>query len=279
MHKTHTHTDDQKAFYKLFWSTRVYFSNPPTIFADENFEKLQKGTDKIVERFGIIGEKEAEILGARKNEGLKRSREEFEQEDKSSMEEDPVIVEEMLALINRDYRFPRLLSSRRLLDLEMEDARFRRNLIVQYLILFQYLSGFSTEEKEKTKEALAARGATKQSLIQPSYTLSDDQIKWIDETKQVLLKLLRAIKPHGKLYTDIILTILEHERHWIIWKASGCPAFEKQPRDNKKLEQNRLSKKPRLEAPPRKYRYSHGNQEVSKLFSKDNSISLSSFML
>lgn len=232
-----------------------------------------------MERFETIGEKEAEILGARKNESLKRSREEYEEKGGSNMEEDPVVVEEMLALINRDYRFPRLLSSRRLLDLEMEDARFRRNVIVQYLILFQYLSGFSADEKEKTKEALAARGATKQSLIQPSYTLSDDQIKWIHDTREVLLKLLRAIKPHGKLYTDIILTILEHERHWIIWKASGCPAFEKEPRDNKKLEQNRLNKKPRLEAPPRKYRYSHGNHEVSKLFGKDNITSLSTFML
>lgn len=232
-----------------------------------------------MEKFDVIGEKEAEILGARKNEGLKRSREDYENGDASGMEEDPAIVEEMLALINRDYRFPRLLSSRRLLDLEMEDARFRRNVIVQYLILFQYLSGFSAEEKEKTKDALAARGATKQSLIQPSYTLSDDQIKWIEDTKQVLLKLLRAIKPHGKLYTDIILTILEHERHWIIWKASGCPAFEKQPRDNKLLESSRLAKKPRLEAPPRKYRFSHGNFEVSKLFGNSTNTSLSTFML
>ncbi|OAD04874.1 hypothetical protein MUCCIDRAFT_79967 [Mucor lusitanicus CBS 277.49] len=268
-------TDEQKSFYKLFWSTRVFFSNPPTIFADDNFKTLQQGTDKIVEKFDVIGEKEAEILGARKNEGSKRSREDYE----NGMEEDPAIVEEMLALINRDYRFPRLLSSRRLLDLEMEDARFRRNVIVQYLILFQYLSGFSAEEKEKTKEALAARGATKQSLIQPSYTLSEDQVKWIEDTKQVLLKLLRAIKPHGKLYTDIILTILEHERHWIIWKASGCPAFEKQPRDNKLLEQSRLVKKPRLEAPPRKYRFSHGNFEVSKLFGNSTNTSLSNFML
>jgi hypothetical protein len=40
--------DDQKEFYKLFWSTRVYFSDPPTIFADDNFEKLRKVIRKML---------------------------------------------------------------------------------------------------------------------------------------------------------------------------------------------------------------------------------------
>lgn len=40
--------DDQKTFYKLFWSTRKYFSNPPTIFHDNNFEELQKVMSYIV---------------------------------------------------------------------------------------------------------------------------------------------------------------------------------------------------------------------------------------
>lgn len=100
----------------------------------------------------------------------------------------------------------------------MEDARFRRSVIVQYLILFQYLSGFSQEEKERTAALLAARGTTKQSLVQPNYVLSDEQVQWIDETREILVGLLRSIKPHGNLYTDIILTILAHERHWVIEK-------------------------------------------------------------
>lgn len=35
------------------------------------------------------------------------------------MEEDPILAEEMLAEINRDYQFTRLLSSRNLLGLEV----------------------------------------------------------------------------------------------------------------------------------------------------------------
>lgn len=160
----------------------------------------------------------------------------------------------------------------------MEDSRFRRNVIVQYLILFQYLSGFSESEKEKTKELLAARGTTKQSLIQPNFTLSTEQTEWIDEVKEAMLTLLRSTKPHGNLFTDIILTILAHERHWIIWKASGCPSFEKPTFSMADLEKSWLAKKPRLNAPPTKYRYSHGNHEVSKLYGKPT-VPLSQFML
>jgi hypothetical protein len=60
-------------------------------------------------------------LGARKNEGssLKRSRTESPSLEGSRMEEDPILAEEMLAEINRDYQFPRLLSSRNLLGLEV----------------------------------------------------------------------------------------------------------------------------------------------------------------
>ncbi|KAI7906379.1 THO complex subunit 1 transcription elongation factor-domain-containing protein [Cokeromyces recurvatus] len=278
-----TMSDDQKEFYKLFWSTRHYFANPPTIFVDDNFNKLQNGTNKIVERFKLIADKEAEISGSRKkNEGvaIKRDRVEYERNISDISGDNADDAEEMLALINRDYKFPRLLSSRKLLGLELEDIKFRRSVIVQYLILFQYLLSFSEEEREKTKEMLALVGTTKQSLVQPTFTLSEDQIKWIQDTKEMFVKLLRSIKPHGNSYTDIILSILDHERHWIFWKTSGCPPFEKKPVDIKEMEKNWSNKKRRLETPPNKFRFSHGSHEVSKLFntSKENT-SLSKFML
>lgn len=82
-------------------------------------------------------------------------------------------------------------------------------------MLLQYISGFAQEEKQKIAELLATRENTKQSLIQPSYVLSQEQIKWIDETRDILETLLRSTKPHGNLYTDIILNILANERHWV----------------------------------------------------------------
>jgi hypothetical protein len=60
------------------------------------------------------------MLGARKSEtsGNKRDRAEASQ-DTDLMEEDPALAEQMLSDINKDFQFPRLLSSRKLLDLEV----------------------------------------------------------------------------------------------------------------------------------------------------------------
>ncbi|KAI8371467.1 THO complex subunit 1 transcription elongation factor-domain-containing protein [Radiomyces spectabilis] len=263
-----TMTDDQKEFYKLFWSIRKYFSNPPTIFQGDNFKELQKGADAILHKFQDIAKREEAISGAGNSKeafSVSQKRERIPDIDDESMD----TAEQMLKEINRDYQFPRLLSSRKLLELEIEDARFRRNVMVQFLILFQYLSGFTKEEKEATQSLLSARGATaKQSLVQPTFTLEDDQMAWVEEMKTTMISLLKAIKPHGKMYTEIVLTILRHERNWIIWKASGCPVFEKPPISAQVLQDLWKSKRPRLvrSAPP--FRFIYGNAEMTNMYGR-----------
>lgn len=34
-------TEDQKAFYTLFWSTQSFLTNPPSIFVEGNYEKFK----------------------------------------------------------------------------------------------------------------------------------------------------------------------------------------------------------------------------------------------
>ncbi|OAD71160.1 hypothetical protein PHYBLDRAFT_182152 [Phycomyces blakesleeanus NRRL 1555(-)] len=270
-----TMTDEQKAFYKLFWSIRKYFSSPPTIFQGENFIELQRGAEAILERFQTIASQEKAMSGDSdivETSGRKRKR------MAGSSIDDPDDAEEMLKEINHDYQFPRLLSSRKLLELEMEDARFRRNVIVQFLILFQYLSGFTQTEKENTQQLLAARGATKQSLAQPPFSLEEEQNQWVINMRESLLNLLRLTKPHGELYTDIVLTILRHERNWIIWKASGCPAFEKPPINAEELKQIWQNKKPKMTRPSPPYRFLYGNVEMTQMYGKPHE-TLSEVML
>ncbi|KAJ8663709.1 hypothetical protein O0I10_000958 [Lichtheimia ornata] len=256
-----TLTDDQKTFYKLFWSTRKYFSNPPTIFHDNNFEELQKGANAILDKFKQISNSEQAVSGeGNATESNKRRR----SEDVNMVDRDQ--AEEMLKEINQQFQFPRLLSSRKLLELEIEDTRFRRNVIVQFLILFQYLTGFKSSEKERTQKLLSARGATKQSLVQPVFTLEGDQLQWVKDTKHAMLELLEMTKPHGQLYTDIVLTLLRHERNWIIWKASGCPDFEKPPVDTKVLQDMWQRKRPQTKMALAAYRYPYGNSELTSMF-------------
>lgn len=35
-------TEEQKAFYTLFWSTQSFLTNPPSIFAEANYEKFKE---------------------------------------------------------------------------------------------------------------------------------------------------------------------------------------------------------------------------------------------
>ena len=107
----------------------------------------------------------------------------------------------------------------------MEDARFRRNLIVQFLILFQYLLGFTEEEKDRTNKLIEARPNAKPSLVPPTYTLKPEQAEWIHQVQETILTLLRATKPHGNLYTDIILNMLVYERHWVRSSADAGRIF------------------------------------------------------
>ncbi|KAF7730090.1 Serine/threonine-protein phosphatase 2A regulatory subunit B'' subunit beta [Apophysomyces ossiformis] len=220
-----TMTDEQKKFYKLFWSIRKYFSNPRSIFDGSNFDEFKKGGDAILEKFQQIAERDQAISGA--SEVVEPMPGKKRRYDENHVDGNADAIEQMLREINSDYQFPRLLSSRKLLELEIDDPRFRRNVIVQFLILFQYLSGFTQDEKEQTQALLAARGATKQSLVQPTFTLTDEQI---------------------------------------IWKASGCPDFEKPPLDIEALTSLWKSKKPRLTAPPPRYRYTYGNKDLTDLY-------------
>ncbi|KAI8148565.1 THO complex, subunit THOC1 [Fennellomyces sp. T-0311] len=262
-------SEDQKTFYKLFWSTRKYFTNPPIIFQKDAFDELRKGGDAILERFKQISNNEQAVSGdsgrATERTGAKRKNSDAMDIDS---EENNDTAQKMLDEINRDYQFPRLLSSRKLLELEIEDTRFRRNVIVQFLILFQYLSGFTQEEKDATQKLLTSRGATKQSLVQPAYTLEGEELQWVDDTRKSMIDLLKQTKPHGELYTDIVQTILRHERNWIVWKASGCPPFEKPPAELPiETDTARASKRARLATISlNPYRFSYGNPETTAMY-------------
>lgn len=62
-----------------------------------------------------------------------------------------------------DLYFSKYLTSEKLLDLQLNDSNFRRQILIQFLILFQYLN---TEVKFKTS----------------AQVLADDQATWIKQT-------------------------------------------------------------------------------------------------
>ena len=95
------------------------------------------------------------------------------------------------------------------MDLQLSDSNFRRHLLVQYLILFQYLA----------------------CNAKPNQTLNDQQHQWISETKSKVMNLLSEIPPDGEKFANNILHVLKREENWINWKNEGCPSFARKEDD------------------------------------------------
>ncbi|XP_014782757.1 THO complex subunit 1 [Octopus bimaculoides] len=116
--------------------------------------------------------------------------------------------------LNRSYLketqtyFAKYLTSEKLLDLQLSDSNFRRYVLVQFLILVQYLNA-----PVKFKNA--------------NCVLSEEQNVWIKTTEEWVYQLLKETPPDGETFAKSILHILRREENWNAWKNEGCPLFER----------------------------------------------------
>ncbi|KAK6294175.1 hypothetical protein J4Q44_G00350050 [Coregonus suidteri] len=76
-------------------------------------------------------------------------------------------LEEMRMAGGDHVYFAKFLTSEKVMDLQLSDSNFRRHILLQYLILFQYLKG-----QVKFKSS--------------SWILNDDQCSWMEETTYVV---------------------------------------------------------------------------------------------
>ncbi|XP_004230044.1 THO complex subunit 1 isoform X3 [Solanum lycopersicum] len=193
-------------FYRTLWSLQEYFCNPPSLInAPGKWHKFTSSLTLVLNTF------EAQPLSD-------------EEGNAHNLEDDA-------ATFNIKY-----LTSSKLMGLELKDPSFRRHVLVQCLILFDYLKAPGKSEKELPSEAMK------------------EEIKTSEERAK---KLLEMTPPKGIDFLRSIEHILERERNWVWWKRDGCPPFEKQPVE-KKLVQDGTKK--------RRTRWSLGNKELSQLW-------------
>ncbi|CAC5356367.1 THOC1 [Mytilus coruscus] len=106
--------------------------------------------------------------------------------------------------------FAKYLTSEKLLDLQLNDSNFRRYVLVQMLILFQYLT---------------AQVRFKSS----SQVLSEDNLTWTKTTQDKVYQLIRETPPDGDSFAKTVEHTLTREEFWNKWKNDSCPSFEKEP--------------------------------------------------
>nr|CAD7197069.1 unnamed protein product [Timema douglasi] len=104
--------------------------------------------------------------------------------------------------------FAKFLTNQKLLELQLSDSNFRRYVLLQFLILFQYLNS-PVKFKADTHE------------------LKADQIEWVKDTTSWVYTLLAETPPDGPKFVESVKHILKREEHWNAWKNDGCPEFQK----------------------------------------------------
>ena len=110
--------------------------------------------------------------------------------------------------------FAKYLTSEKLLDLQLSDSNFRRYVLLQFLILFQYLNA-----QVRFKNTVQ--------------TLTDEQSTWVRDTTEKVFKILRETPPDGDQFGHTIEHILSREENWNSWKNDGCTNYIRKDEDPK----------------------------------------------
>lgn len=169
--------------YRKFWTLQDYFRNPVQCYEKFSWMTFVKYSDDTLA-----------VFKSYKLDDMQASKKKMEELRSSSREH---------------VYFAKFLTSEKLMDLQLSDSNFRRHILLQYLILFQYLKG---QVKFKSSSCI----------------LNDDQATWIEETTKLAYQLLKEIPPDGDKFATMVEHILSTEENWNSWKNEGCPSFVKE---------------------------------------------------
>lgn len=160
----------------------------------------------------------------------------------------------------RAYFPPKFLTSRKLLPLELADLSFRRHILVQIMIVLDFLLGLTASSKEKWN----SRGATTNKSLQIPYVLPVADAEWVSETRKRVLTIVEAGQD-GVKFLIIVENALARDQDWLRWKCSGCPPYDLPPIEDKKI-LDAPKKVAALAAARKQYPHAVGNAVLSKLW-------------
>lgn len=197
---------DPDSLYPLFWSLQESFSQPLKLFESAHFTKFRSSLDATMRAFQAIhhGEASSRSLETSRRD-LKRKREDGEPEDAPEA-------------FN-----PKYLTSKDLFELEISDLSFRRHVLVQALIVTDFLLSLTAGAKEKT----ASFNASNKSVIYNDQ-LSEDNAKWALEMKITISDYLKR-GADGPYFYRMVETVLARDKNWVFWKMASCPPIQRDP--------------------------------------------------
>ncbi|OAP55226.1 hypothetical protein AYL99_10926 [Fonsecaea erecta] len=197
---------DLDALYPKFWSLQSFFSSPTKLFDPANMTAFKDGIAQTLSCFKSVSNSSGSSTNpADLKRGVKRKRHDVD----------------MSSALTSTFN-PKYLTNRDLFDLEIHDIAFRRHILVQALIMLDFLLSLSPVAKAKFE------GLTNKSVLY-SFILSEEDIKWAYSTRSQIAAYLQqgGNGNEGKFYYRMVDTVLSRDKNWVRWKAENCPSISR----------------------------------------------------
>ncbi|KAH7400683.1 nuclear matrix protein [Phaeosphaeria sp. MPI-PUGE-AT-0046c] len=191
-------TADINHLYPVFWSLQHSFSNPPRLFEEDHFKHFQKSLEITLAKF-----KEVPKVIQASDPDHKKGENEREGDNYDAFA--------------NTYN-PKYLTSRDLFKLELSDLAFQRHILVQALILIDFLLALTDRSKSKSIYQNA------QKAMQYNFTLREEDTEWALGIKSAIANYLQE-GPDGKFYYRMVDTVLSRDKNWVRWKMENCQPF------------------------------------------------------
>lgn len=173
--------------YCKFWALQDFFRNPNQCYSKVHWKTFSAHASNVLLAFKSF-----------KLDDMQGKRRKLDTSDE---------LQQQLQKQQQHY-FAKFLTNQKLLELQLSDANFRRYVLLQFLIVFQYLNS-PVKFKSDTHE------------------LKADQGEWVREKTEMVYSLLAETPPDGVAFVQTVKHILKREEHWNSWKNDGCPEFQK----------------------------------------------------
>ncbi|KAL1412514.1 hypothetical protein Q8F55_000260 [Vanrija albida] len=195
----------QPDFYSTLWSLQTYFAYPPSLDgpavgepAQTPFEQFRTKSDFVLSRLYEQTKRERVLLGKDPEAAALRA---------------PAATSGTSA----DDFYPRYLTAKSLLEYEIADQSFRRQVLVQYFILFQFLLNLSPGSANKQQ---FTGGMPK------TFVVDGDNLVWIKKTVSFIRDELKRMSADGYEFDKTVVMLMDRERRYAQWKNDGCPDTE-----------------------------------------------------
>ncbi|KAL1962631.1 hypothetical protein VTN77DRAFT_9345 [Rasamsonia byssochlamydoides] len=192
---------DLDALYPIFWGLQAYFSSPTKLFDPQHFASFRSGLEATLSTFKLINTDLDTRSAAKTPDEVRRG------------------VKRKRTGDGVDTFNPKYLTSRELFDLEVNDIAFRRHVLVQALILLDFILSLTPKARSRLPKSI-------NRAVVYNYVVSEEDAKWATETREAIAEYLQQ-GLEGKFYYRMVDTVLSRDKNWVRWKVENCPPIER----------------------------------------------------